>query len=88
MKLDEKYFEGKMYVIESCKSSNEIIPVLKRIAVDFFEAGAEAQKEKCLEILEIVDMHTWYGDSGYTIAANMRVAIINTATVKWEVPGE
>ena len=91
MKLNKKYFEDVIYLINETHLCFDPIPgrkrmlkILRQIAKDAFEAGAEAQKEKCLEKLEIVEMHTWYGDSGYTIAANMRVAIINSATVKWE----
>ena len=87
MKLDEKYFKGKVDLVCGKFKGLHVVNtrilgnVLKQIARD----GAEAQKVATMrKVDEITGIEKW---GGSWICENMKAAI-TSATVKWEVPGE
>ena len=93
MKLDEKYFKGKVDLVCGKFKGLHVVNtrilgnVLKQIARD----GAEAQKvadQKAVNKLEIYTIHINANKSGCGLLMGDVDAAINSATVKWEVPGE
>ena len=84
MKMDEKYFEGKIEQLNEFEDfyfyseahatlieKPEVKAILHQIAEDAFTAGAEAQRHKC-----------------FPDCAASNSCPCESATVKWEVPGE
>jgi len=102
VKLDKKYFEGKLEEFYDYKFWNKA-KILHQIARD----GAEAQKVEDRTVIEFlhdgledlfIEGQQYEIDCGSGNAGNMEesinrarikiIAAITSATVKWEVPGE
>ena len=102
MKMDEKYFEGKIEQLNEFEDfyfyseahatlieKPEVKAILHQIAADAFEAGAKAQKV-AIELAVEKEFGLWFGTNPGEFKgmfADVESAI-NSATVKWEVPGE
>ena len=93
MKLDKKYFEDVIYLtiethicFDPIPGRKRMLKILHKIAADAFAAGAEAQKEADKTAVKTVFE---LADNGGKMAMLMcAIARIQSATVKWEVPGE
>ena len=98
MKLDKKYFEGKLEEFYDCKFWNKA-KILHQIARD----GAEAQKmagkiELKIAYIRAIKENRFLSNPKLGVVKNDEkyikevykyyAAAINSATVKWEVPGE